>query len=64
MSGQATLANSFLYEHSDVPPGVSLKDWRPAAKAQRPSRARRVRTVAAPSALGAIMRRGGAVQSP
>jgi hypothetical protein len=63
MSGQATLANSFLYEHCDVPPGVSLKDWRPArVKSQRPSRRRRA--VAAPSALTAIMRRGGAVQSP
>jgi hypothetical protein len=61
MSGQATLANSFLYEHCDVPPGVSLKDWRPApAERHRPRRVR----LGAPSAVAAIMRPRGAVQSP
>jgi hypothetical protein len=60
MSGQATLANSFLYEHCDVPAGVELKDWRPARVKQRPRRAR----IASPSAVVAIMRPRGAVQSP
>jgi len=59
MSGQATLANSFLYEHSDVPAGMALKDWRPAPAKPR---ARRVR-LGSPSAVVAIMRPRGAVQS-
>jgi hypothetical protein len=61
MSGQATLANSFLYEHCDVPAGIALKDWHPVA-APRP-RPRRVR-LGSPSAVIAIMRPRGAVQSP
>jgi hypothetical protein len=39
MSGQATLLNSFLYEQTDVPMGMTLKDWRIAsAKPARKSR--------------------------
>jgi hypothetical protein len=28
MTNQHTLANSFLYEHCDVPPGMTLQAWR------------------------------------
>ena len=37
MSATHTLANSFLYEQSDVPPGMSLQEWR-RATAKPPSR--------------------------
>lgn len=41
MSGQATLLNSFLYEQTDVPMGMTLKDWRTAsAESRKPRPAR------------------------
>jgi hypothetical protein len=32
--------NSFLYEHCDVPPGMSLKEWRASAVRTKRDRAR------------------------
>jgi hypothetical protein len=48
MSATHTLPNSLLYEHSDVPPGVSLRAWRKANAA--PARKRRLTSLMRPRA--------------